>query len=33
MTSDVRNGELGWPGEPRDGAGLGWPADPGGRSA
>jgi hypothetical protein len=32
MTSDARNGELGWPGEPRDTAGLGWPADPRGRA-
>ncbi|WP_281283876.1 hypothetical protein [Modestobacter altitudinis] len=27
MTSDARDGALGWPGEPRDGAGLGWPGD------
>ena len=24
--SDTREGALGWPGEPNDGTGLGWPA-------
>ncbi len=31
--SGPEEGELGWPGEPRDGRGLGWPAEPQGTAA